>query len=78
MKKNDVPAAVLQAAAGLVDMYGERLRLLGERDGTAYYLFEIPSGETTGFPFVYTYKDGLSMEISDFAAVRIMRSFGIE
>ena len=74
----EIPAEVLAAAAGLVDMYGPMFSLLGERGGVSYYLFLVPENETTGFPFVYSLSDGKVLEISGFDAVDIIRSFGVE
>ena len=73
-----IPAPVLAAAAGLVEMYGPQFELLGSRDGTDYYLFLIPQSETTGFPAVYGFKDGQAVQLPGLDAVDTMRSFGIE
>lgn len=74
----EVPKEVLKAAAGLVEMYGPKLAFLGEKEGAKYYVFRIPESETTGFPFVYSFKDGLAVEITGLEAVDVLRLFGVE
>lgn len=74
----EIPAEVLAAAAGLVEMYGPQFDSLGSRDGVDYYLFLIPSDETTGFPAVFGYKEGQAVQLPGLDAVDVMRSFGIE
>ena len=74
----EVPAEVLAAAAGLVEMYGVKFELIGSRDGTDYYLFLIPESETTGFPAVFGFNGKKAVQLPGLEAVDTMRSFGIE
>lgn len=71
----EVPAPVLAAAAGLVEMYGPQFELLGQTDGADVYMFCFPDDEVTGFPFVYLLKDGKAKEVTGFDALSIIGSF---
>lgn len=75
----EVPKEVLKAAAGLVEMYGPKFTLLGEREGQAVYLFNLPEDEETGFPFVFLHEEGRpALEVTGFDALEIIASFGVE
>ncbi len=75
----EVPKEVLKAAAGLVEMYGPKLTLLGEREGQAVYLFQFPKDLYTGFPFVYLYEEGRpALEVTGEDALEIIGSFDVE
>lgn len=75
----EVPKEVLKAAAGLVEMYGPKFTLLGEREGQAVYLFNLPEDEETGFPFVFLHEEGRpALKVTGFDALEIIASFGVE
>lgn len=75
----EVPKEVLKAAAGLVEMYGPKFTLLGEREGQAVYLFNLPEDEETGFPFVFLYAPGKPVKkVTGTDALEIIASFGVE
>ncbi len=75
-----VPAEVLKAAKGLIDIYGPNFEYLGEKNGEDIYMFQFPADLTVGFPFVYFYekKSKKAFEVTGFEAVNIIASFGIE
>ena len=76
----EIPNEVLQAAADLVAEYGPDFALLGELSGRAVYQFRFPSGDLTGFPFLYLYDpaSGAVETVSGRASLRLLRSLDVE
>ena len=74
-----IPAEVMKAAKGLVDMFGPGFSYLGKKDGSDVYLFHLPADEETGFPFVFLYEEGKPVEkVTGTEALSIIASFGVE
>lgn len=61
----EVPAEVLEAAKWLVDEFGQSFEHVGERDGVTYYEFAFPDKLPTGYPIVFAYQEGKSVEEID-------------
>lgn len=75
----EVPKEVLKAAAGLVEMYGAKFSVLGEKDGRTVYQFDLPDDEETGFPFVFLYAPGKQVKkVTGREALRIVALFSVE
>lgn len=65
MKQETIPQAVIKEAQPYIDLYGNRLKYLGDVEGQKAWLFVFPADVTIGFPVVYLYKNGEAAEVSD-------------
>lgn len=76
----EVPKEVLKAAAGLVEMYGAKFSVLGEKDGRTVYQFDFPEDSYTGYPFVYLFREGdrKAKELTGPEALEAVLFFGLE
>lgn len=76
----EVPVAVIKAASGLINLFGPRFSLLGEKGGREVYKFDFPKGRFTGYPFLYLYKkeNNTAAEVTGPKALEIINSFDIE
>ena len=72
MKEQETPSAVLDAAKGLIDMYGVNFDYLGRYKDADTYVYRFPEDSETGFPFVYLLKDNSVTEVTDSIALHII------
>lgn len=70
----NIPTQVTKAAAELIEAYGDSIAYIGEYDGHDVYVYEFPKDSSTGYPFVYLFKDGVATEISEDIALHIINS----
>lgn len=71
----ETPKEVIQAAGGLIEMYGDCLEYLGERKGQDVFQFAIPPKYFTGYPFLFLYKDGAVRKVIGLDALNIVLEF---
>lgn len=75
----ETPNDVLNAAAGLVSLYGPEFSLLGNKDGWDVYHFDFPKGRYTGYPFLFLYKEGHKVkEVTGPKALELILFFDVE
>ena len=75
--EKSIPESVLMEAQGLISLYGNTLKYLGEYKGYDVYQFAFPENTETGFPFVYLHNTSNNqvMEITGFDALDIICEF---
>lgn len=69
-----IPDKISQAAHELIAMYGNKLALLGEFDGSSVYQFKFPDDMKVGFPVLFFMKDNNVTEVTGFEALDFLRS----
>lgn len=75
----EVPVEVLQAASGLVEMFGSSSFSKWEKDGREVYLFHLPEDEETGFPFLFVYEPEKPVKkVTGPEALALLASLGVE
>ena len=72
MKEQEIPSAVLDAAKGLIDMYGVHFNYLGQYNGADTYVYKFPEDSCTGFPFVYLLDGDSITEVTGSIALHII------
>lgn len=74
--KDNIPQAVIEAAKGLIKLYGENFKKLGPYKDQDAYLYQFPENSFTGFPFVYLYdaEKNVAVEITGEMALDILSS----
>lgn len=72
-----IPQSVIQEAKGLVELYGNTIKYLGEKGEFHIYMFVFPEQIVTGFPFVFLYdkEDDSTETITGLGAVDIISEF---
>ena len=75
--EKNIPESVIKEATGLINLYGNTLKYLGEHKGFDVYKFVFPKDTETGFPFVYLHdtSNDRVMEITGFDALHIVCGF---
>lgn len=68
----NIPQTILNAASGLIDIYGAHFSHLGQYEGQDVYMYKFPEESETGFPFVYLLSDDKVQEISGHIALDII------
>ena len=58
------PKEILTEAKHLIDVYGNRLKYIGEANGQKAWLFMFPDDVTVGFPFLYLLVKGKALEVT--------------
>lgn len=71
----EIPAKVKKVASALIERYGDRVERLGKYRGAQAYCFQFPDNMSTGFPFVYLFKEDKVTEITGFEALDIIGLF---
>jgi len=71
----DIPKKVTDKAKDLIDVYGNRIKFIGEYEKKDTYQFKFPQNERTGFPYIYLYdkRTEIVEEITGIKALKIMR-----
>lgn len=73
-----IPNVVKLEFQSLIDMYGDRVELVGHRDGVQYYNFAFPEDVDVGFPQIVGYSKGKVIVFEGFEAVELASSFSEE
>lgn len=74
-EKIDLPQVVINAFTELIEMYGNRIEHLGDKDNKRYYWFNIPEDIDYGFPPVICLKSGKIKDIVGFDALDVLNLF---
>lgn len=71
----EIPKAVLDLANELVENYGCNFQHLGIYEEREVYKFLFPTGERTGFPFVYLFdkQEDVAEELTGMKALKFLR-----
>lgn len=67
-----VPAQIKAAAQVLINTYGDAFDYLGKYQGADAYLYRFPDNSSTGFPYIYLFKSGITTEITGFEALDLL------
>lgn len=79
MINSSIPNAIEQTFKSLSETYGNnRIKLLGTRNGTEYFIFDFPDDVDVGFPQIVGYANGEITNIEDLDAVNLASSFATE
>lgn len=70
-----IPQVIYETFKSSVDMYGDKIIYLGNRNGADYYQFRLPDNEETGFPEVVSLKDDTVTPIIGFNALKVLALF---
>ncbi len=70
-----IPEPVQEAFRLLIDLYGNKVKRLGERNGVSYFIFPFPEDCDTGFPQIVSYQNGKATPIEGFDAVKNLGKF---
>lgn len=70
----ETPQAVIQAAQGLVQMFGPSFEYLGEHNGNDVYMFAFPDGTYTCEPYLFLddKRRPVATQIAGAAAVELL------
>jgi len=71
----NIPQQVKNEAWDLIEQYGDSFDYLGKYEGQDVYRFRFPDDVDVGYPVVYLFAGGEALEVSDFWALDIVRSF---
>lgn len=74
MEKETPPAAIIERAKTLIDLFGENIVLIGKKDDVDVYMFQFPEDLRTGYPFLFLYdrKNNHVDKITGFDALDII------
>lgn len=80
MNKNmdDIPKIVQEEFRTLIEMFGNNVHLLGERDGVEFYIYDFSDDVDVGFPLIVSIFNGKITRVEGFDAVRLVASFRLE
>ena len=69
-----IPLSVLDAAKGLIEMFGNTLYLKGNYQGKVVYQYVFPLNMSTGYPFLYIYdkQSNTTTEVTGFESLEII------
>lgn len=68
----ETPQQVKEAAKDLINTYGDSFDYLGKYEGADAYLYCFPDNSSTGFPYIYLFKNGKTTEITGFEALDLL------
>lgn len=68
----EVPAQIKAAAQVLINIYGDAFDYLGKYEGADAYLYRFPDNASTGLPYIYLFKNGITTEITGFEALDLL------
>lgn len=70
-----IPQKVINAFTELIEMYGNCIEYLGEKNNKKYYWFNVPENIDYGFPPIIYLKNGKIKEIVGFEALDVLNLF---
>ncbi len=68
----DIPQIVLEKAKDIVDVYGNKIKYIGEYENKEVYQFQFPKNERTGFPHIYVY-DKRTKAVEEVTGIKSMK-----
>lgn len=74
-EKIDIPQKVINAFTELIEIYGNCIEYLGERNNKKYYWFNIPEDIDYGFPPIVCLKNGKIKVVVGFEALDVLNLF---
>ena len=75
---DDIPKIVQEEFRSLIEMFGNNVHLLGERDGVEFYIYDFSDDVDVGFPLIVSIFNGKITRVEGFDAVRLVASFRLE